>query len=172
MGFFSLSTLFGAVHILGLLNKKRTERYIPPDYPLPKTDGLMDYKVFISNSFGFEYGEKYPEIVCAGPGQLCTETFLQVGPWQNIEEAKHTIRYIKTKFFRSLHGLRKLTQHATKDTYRYVPLQDFSDHGDINWNTFIADIDRQLYKKYGLTPEEINFIETAVKPMEDDLENA
>jgi type II restriction enzyme len=54
----------------------------------------------------------------------------------------------------------------TPSSFKYVPLQDFTSNSDINWNVSIKDIDKQLYKKYGLTQEEINFIETHVKEME------
>lgn len=63
-------------------------------------------------------------------------------------------------------GVNKVTQHNPKSTWANVPIQDFTDKSDINWNTSIANIDKQLYKKYNLTDEEINFIETHVKEME------
>ena len=50
--------------------------------------------------------------------------------------------------------------------WKYVPIQDFTPSSDIDWSQSIADIDKQLYKKYNLTPEEIDFIETHVKEME------
>lgn len=59
----------------------------------------------------------------------------------------------------------KATQNGSKPVFRMIPLQDFTDKSDINWNTSIADIDQQLYKKYGLSQEEIDFIETHVKEM-------
>ena len=59
----------------------------------------------------------------------------------------------------------KVTQMANPDVWRYVPKQDFTSHSDINWNTSVANIDKQLYKKYGLTTEEIQFIESNVKEM-------
>lgn len=63
-------------------------------------------------------------------------------------------------------GILKATQHNTKATWRYVPLQDFTSASDIDWSVPISEIDQQLYKKYNLSAEEINFIETAIKPME------
>ena len=74
--------------------------------------------------------------------------------------------YLKTKFARFCHGLAKSSQDATSKTYRFVPLQDFSSSSDIDWSQSVADIDKQLYKKYNLSDEEINFIETNVKEME------
>ena len=63
-------------------------------------------------------------------------------------------------------GVLKVTQHNPKSTWKYVPLQDFTPNSDIDWNKPIADIDRQLYKKYNLSEEEIAFIESKVKAME------
>ena len=63
-------------------------------------------------------------------------------------------------------GVLKRTQANTPDKWKYVPIQDFTPSSDIDWSQSIADIDKQLYKKYNLTPEEIDFIETHVKEME------
>ena len=59
----------------------------------------------------------------------------------------------------------KVSQNVTQIVYRFVPLQDFTSNSDIDWSKPVADIDQQLYKKYGLTPDEIKFIETHVKEM-------
>lgn len=63
-------------------------------------------------------------------------------------------------------GIRKQDQGVSKSIYRYVPLQDFTDKSDIDWSKSVAEIDKQLYQKYGLSQEEIDFIEKTVKPME------
>lgn len=75
------------------------------------------------------------------------------------------MKYVKSKFCRVLLGILKITQDNPKSKWAYVPIQDFTDKSDINWNTSIANIDKQLYKKYGLSQEEIDFIETHVKEM-------
>ena len=62
-------------------------------------------------------------------------------------------------------GILKVTQDNSKEVWRYVPLQDFTQHSDIDWNQSVADIDRQLYAKYQLSDEEIAFIERMIKPM-------
>ena len=75
-------------------------------------------------------------------------------------------KYIATKFQRFL-LLQALTSiHITKDSFIFVPLQDFTANSDIDWSKSVADIDRQLYAKYGLSEEEIAFIEKMIKPME------
>lgn len=63
-------------------------------------------------------------------------------------------------------GILKITQDNNRDTWRMIPLQDFTLSSDIDWSQSVANIDKQLYKKYNLSDEEINFIETNVKEME------
>ena len=75
------------------------------------------------------------------------------------------LKYIKSRFCRVMLGILKITQDNPSSTWRYVPIQDFTSSSDIDWSKSIAEIDRQLYAKYGLSDEEINFIETHVKEM-------
>ncbi len=143
--------------ILGLAALKRVIKYIPKNYPLPRKDGIDKYKLFITNSYGCgEIGEGPATPVLATPGELCTETFLEIGNFDTRKEAKNCMSYLKTKFFRCLVGIRKQTQHATKQVYHFVPMQDFSKP----WT------DEELYKKYNLSQDEIAFIEKMIKPME------
>ncbi len=124
-------------------------------------EGLYKYKVFIAEAYGCgAIGE-----VVSTPGELCTETFLQIGPFDTKKEAENCIKYIRTKFFRLMVGIRKQTQHTTQKVYYYVPIQVFLDNSDIDWSKSISEIDQQLYAKYNLSQEEIDFIETKVKPM-------
>ena len=166
---FSNIQIIEGYKILGLGEKqKRIWKYIPKDYPIPKiNNALMKYKVFIAEAYGCgAIGEVPSTPVLSTPGELCTETFLQIGPFETKLEANNVIKYIKTKFFRTLVSIQKQTQHTTKKAYRFVPLQDFTDKSDIDWSKSIPEIDQQLYKKYNLTEEEINFIESKIKPME------
>ena len=63
-------------------------------------------------------------------------------------------------------GILKVTQHNPPDKWLYVPLQDFTSESDIDWTGTVAEVDAQLYRKYGLSEEEIRFIEEKVKAME------
>ena len=58
------------------------------------------------------------------------------------------------------------TMQVSQEVFRFVPLQDFTENSDIDWSDSIEGIDRQLYKKYGLTKEEIDFIKSMIKQME------
>jgi site-specific DNA-methyltransferase (adenine-specific) len=90
------------------------------------------------------------------PNEVCTETYLVLDVFDKLEEAQNMCTYVSTKTFRFL-LLQALTSiHITKDSFLFVPLQDFSHP----WT------DEMLYKKYGLTEEEIAFIESMIRPME------
>ena len=118
-------------------------------------------KVCISYAYG-ERGE-FPYLVIGKPfiapaGSCCTETYLVVATFDegDTDKAKNMISYMTTKFFRFLVLLKKNTQHATRGVYSFVPMQDFSKP----WT------DAELYKKYELTDEEIEFIESMIRPMD------
>lgn len=90
------------------------------------------------------------------PGTICTETYLVVGSFDTEQEAKNLVAYMKTLFFRFLVAQCMYSHHITKEAYRLVPIQDFSQ----SWT------DEKLYAKYGITDEEIKFIESMVRLME------
>ena len=127
---------------------------------------LSKYTVFISeaNNSG-TYGETLTEPVIGYPGDCSSDTFLNAGPFDSEAESENFIKYIKTKFFRGLLGIKKVTQHCPPSVWSTIPLQDFSLSSDIDWTGTIPDIDKQLYAKYGLSKEEIDFIEFHVKEM-------
>ena len=100
------------------------------------------------------------------PNEICTETYLVVDAFDSKEEARHFYSYLQSRFDRFLISQFASTQHLSKDKFAYVPLQDFTSSSDINWSASVADIDQQLYRKYGLSADEIAFIEKMIKPME------
>ncbi len=120
---------------------------------------IQDYKIYITKAYGA--GEDFPHQILNKPfigdkNSCCTETFIMIGCFKTLDETKNVLKYIKSKFFRFLVMLRKNTQDAPKQVYSFVPLQDFNEE----WT------DEKLYKKYGLTQEEIDFIESMIRPME------
>lgn len=97
--------------------------------------------------------------------EVCTETYLVLGAFDDKEEAENLKKYIATKFARFL-LLQALTSiHITRDSFIFVPLQDFTPNSDIDWSASIQEIDQQLYKKYNLDKSEIDFIESKVREM-------
>ncbi len=155
------------LEVWGLVNGKRTIKYIPANYPIPTGGGTVGkWKVFVPYAYGCgALGEQIPSPILGSPIQICLETFLRYGAFDTEFEAKAALKYLKTKLFRALVGILKTTQHSTT-TFRFVPLQDFTEKSDIDWTKLISEIDQQLYKKYGLDEKEIAFIEQKVAPME------
>ena len=94
------------------------------------------------------------------------QTFIGIGAFNEKNEAESVLKYVKSKFARTMLGTLKITQDNNRNTWRMIPMQDFSSSSDIDWLASISNIDKQLYKKYNLSDEEINFIETKVKEME------
>jgi site-specific DNA-methyltransferase (adenine-specific) len=90
------------------------------------------------------------------PGYICTETYILLGSFNTKIEASNCISYVTTKLARFLVAQLSFSQDITKDRFAFVPMQDFSEP----WT------DEKLYKKYGLTQDEIVFIESTIRPME------
>ena len=155
--------------ILGLDDKnRRVYKYINRDYIREADQGdLAKWKVFVPKSNGSgALGETLSTPLIGQPLIGHTRTFLSIGSFDTEREAEACLKYVKSKFARAMLGILKVTQHNPKDTWKYVPWQDFTPSSDIDWSQSIPDIDRQLYKKYGLSSEEIAFIESNVKEME------
>jgi hypothetical protein len=155
--------------ILGLINGKRVWRWIEKKYMNPRypsKNNIEKWKVFIAEANGSgSFGEALSLPTIGEPSDSSTPTFISFGSFDSKEEADNASKYIKSKLVRSLLGILKITQHNSTSNWTYIPIQDFSNKSDINWSKSISDIDKQLYKKYNLSKEEIAFIEEKVQPM-------
>ena len=157
--------------VLGKIKKRREYRFIKKKY-VEDEEWIGKYKVFIpfSNGSSGTLGEKAARViskpVIGYPGDCITQTFISAGCFETEEEAEHLLKYVKSKFARVLLGILKVTQGNKTDTWEYVPVQDFSNSSDINWSKSIAEIDKQLYSKYGLNNDEIAFIESKIESLE------
>jgi len=155
--------------ILGLYNGKRAWRWIEKKYMTPRypqRNNIEKWKVFISESNGSgSFGEALSAPTIGEPSDSATPTFISFGAFDTEIEASNASKYIKTKFLRSLLGVLKITQHNPQSNWSYIPIQNFTTKSDIDWLKPIVEIDKQLYKKYKLNKEEVDFIETHVKPM-------
>lgn len=136
-----------------------TTAYVPREAITRGAEMIDWHKIFIakagSGSDTFPHSI-LPRPFYGTPNTACNESYLVIGPFKDKGECECAMSYIETKFFRFLVLLRKATQNAPKGVYRLVPQQDFSKP----WT------DEELYAKYGLTEEEIEFIESMIKPME------
>lgn len=153
--------------ILGVVKNKRQKRFIERKYLDLSHENLFKYKVLVPRSNGSgSIGEVLSTPILGEPILGYTRTFLGIGAFDKQEEAEACLKYIKTRFARTMLGILKITQDNPIETWRLVPLQDFTAASDIDWSKSLAEIDRQLYAKYGLSPEEADFIEKNVRAME------
>lgn len=157
---------FEYMQILGRENNSRKYKYIRSDY-VRKTVNTDAFKVVLPKASGTgAFGETISSPFVDIPNHGSTETFITIGTFSERKLAENALKYITTKFTRTMLGVLKRTQEITPEKWQWVPLQDFTDNSDIDWSQSISDIDKQLYKKYNLSDDEIEFIETNVKEME------
>lgn len=146
-------------------NLKRRIVYINRSAIKKNTKDIDSHKVFIPEVGGSGNDSKIlgdPEY--ATPNSVYTQSYLYAA-FPSESESLNFIKYLRSKFLRVLVSSIKITQHATSRVYRFVPMQNFTEESDIDWSKSIDEIDAQLYAKYGLTEEEIAFIESMIKPM-------
>ncbi len=162
---FRANAFEGAIRFLGRVGGKREYRYIDRSY-VAENAYLDKYNLFLpeANNSG-QFGETLTEPTLGLPNDGSSDTFLSAGQFESETEPNNLRTYLKTKFFRALLGIKKVTQHCPPSVWAMIPLQDFTPASDIDWSKSVHDIDLQLYRKYGLDEKEIEFIETHVKEM-------
>ncbi len=138
---------------------KGTIAFVPKNNIIKGVEMIAWHKVFISKAGSGS--DSFPHSILTkpfygAPNTVCNESYLVIGPFENKNECINVMSYIHTKFFRFLVLQKKNSQNAAKGVYEFVPLQDFSRP----WT------DADLYAKYGLTDDEIQFIESMIRPME------
>ena len=159
------------VQIYGRVNNDRGYKWFKRDY-LSEPETFEKYKVILPKANGSgAIGEVLSTPLIGEPliGEPLigfTETFISIGAFDNEIEAQNCFKYVKSKFARTMLGILKVTQHNTSAKWKYVPLQDFTSNSDIDWAQSVKSIDQQLYKKYGLDQNEIDFIENKVQAMD------
>jgi type II restriction enzyme len=155
------------IQLLGHDEKSnRVYKYFRRDFLRP-VESLDKWKVIVPAANGSgAIGEVLSTPVIGTPVIGHTQSFLSIGCFDTEAEALVCLKYIKSKFARAMLGVLKTTQNGKAKVWKYVPLQDFTPNSDIDWTQSVAQIDQQLYRKYGLDEAEIEFIETRVKAME------
>ena len=150
-----------------------TIRYMDEKNVLKNKEIMNSWKIFISKAnggAGLLTDDKQVSILgksyLAEPKSVCTDSLIPIGCFKTREEAENLCKYMSTKFLRFMVGIVKSSQNLYQPVYKFVPLQDFSNKSDIDWNKNICDIDKQLYKKYNLTESEIDYIESKIKEIE------
>lgn len=154
------------IRLLSRIGGKREWRCVKRKY-LKSNPYIDAFKLYIpeANNAGV-FGETLSRAIVGKPGEATSDTFLNAGPFATEEEAVNLYKYYRTKFFRALLGVRKVTQHSPSIVWETIPLQNFASTSDIDWSRSVAEIDRQLFDKYAFTDDEIDFIETHVKEMD------
>lgn len=132
--------------------------WIAPAKIVANTEWVPKWKVFTSMAYGA--GEGFPhqitgKPIVAAPNSACTETYLVLGVFDSETEANNFAAYQQTRFFRFLVSLRKNTQHLTRDRFSFVPKLDMAEAWD----------DAKLYARYGITADEVAYIESMIKEM-------
>lgn len=151
---------------IGVIKNIRYWRYIKKDY-IEKHPNLNKYKVILPGNNGSgALGEVLSTPLIGEPLIGHTQTFISFGAFETKTEAENCMKYIKTKFARTCLGILKITQSNKKETWKYVPMQDFTDDSDIDWTKNISEIDEQLFLKYNLNETEKQFIKEKIKEME------
>jgi site-specific DNA-methyltransferase (adenine-specific) len=134
---------------------KRVKRFVSEKSVSKNKESIYKYKLFFPGSFTTT-ATVPPEIIQGYPGSVCTQTFLKVGDFATEEQLLNCLSYIKSKFFRALLYYNRVSFGITMTSFSLIPLQDFSKP----WT------DEELYKKYKLTQEEIDYIEDNIDPMD------
>ena len=144
------------IHSLKIYAQKDTG-YISPNQIEKNKEWINLWKVYIPEAIGS--GNMETDVVkplLGEPNTVCSETYVVVNPTNEKQIAENIISYINTKFFHFLLGLKKITQHTTSKTYSFIPIQNFTK----------SLTDKDLYDKYNLSDEEINFIESMIRFVE------
>lgn len=157
--------------VWGRENNQRATKWVKRCFIIGPSS-MDKYKVFLAGADGAAgtIGKPIPARIIGVPGlgiagSAATESFISIGSFDTEEEANNAIKYIKSKFARAMVSILKVTQAITPEKWKYVPLQDFTPSSDIDWSKSIAEIDEQLFDKYGLDEQERDFIRTKVKEM-------
>jgi len=148
--------------------------WIKKDLILSNIAHADSYKILISKLISEHAGETdkngqvrvLSNLQILEPHTVCTDSYLIIGKFDNENDANALHKYMKTRLIRFLLQLAVSSINLSKEKFQFVPLQDFTVKSDIDWSKSVADIDKQLYKKYGLTEEEVKFIEGMIKEME------
>lgn len=147
-----------SVKIYGVKGKKggakRISAFIEKNSVNRNIESIKDYKLLFSKAY-MTTSTVPPEIIIAKPDEICTETFLQIGNFKNINECVNCLSYIKTKLFRALLFYNRHSLNISRESFDLIPMQDFSK----SWT------DKELYEKYNLSQDEINFIENRILEM-------
>ena len=144
---------------------RRTIGYVSRGIITKNAAFIPKYKLFFTTTFSTD-AIVPPEVIVANPNDICTETFIVFGPFDTKQEQQNCLKYTNTDFFHILLYFGRGTMQVSQDVFRFIPLQDFTEKSDIDWNKSVEEINQYLYDKYNLSETERAFIESMIRPME------
>ena len=158
----------GCVKIYGVKGikggAKRTEGYITSS-PITKNASTVDkFKLFFTTSYSTN-ATTPPQAIIGDKNEICTETFLLIGPFSSKEEQLNCKKFFDTNFFKILLFFGRGTMQVSRDVFRFIPLLDFTFQSVIDWSKSVTAIDQQLFALYNFSDDEIAFIESVINPM-------
>ena len=149
--------------------------YISPNEIIKGSEYIGKYKVLMSKMSAEHAGEPDKNgmfsvftktMKVLEPNEVCTHSYFLIGCFDTKSEADAVLKYLKTRFVRFLVMITLTAVNLSKLVFFNVPMQNFSDDSDIDWSRNVTDIESQLYGKYELTDNEIELINSMIKPMD------
>lgn len=127
------------------IGKGLSRGFIPSSLVTNNSEAIGLWKVLVprANNIGTELNDDNLNSEICPPQSICTEAYLFIGIGLQMDEkqAANASVYLRTKFARFMHSLSKTSHDATSKTYRFVPLQDFTEQSDIDWSKSTGEID-------------------------------
>jgi site-specific DNA-methyltransferase (adenine-specific) len=162
-GDFTEKSFRGAIKLHVSVNQKRVVGWMKDSVVTKNRHLISVWKLLLPKAYG-ERGAIPANVlgpcIVAGPGSVCSQTYVVAGPFNSEAETVSCSAYLRTRFARFLISLRKITQDLPRATYSWLPQQKW----DHKWT------DSDLFKKYGITKDEVTFIESMIRPMDDNDE--
>ncbi|VWL85372.1 Eco57I restriction-modification methylase domain-containing protein [Oceanivirga miroungae] len=151
------------------IGKNKCKGFIEKEHIKSHKEWIDRWKVYVprANNIGTELNDDNLNSFIGEPNSICTEAYIAVGSGKinDKSSAMNVSKYLTTKFVRFLHRQAKASQDASSKTYKFIPIENFTNESDIDWSKSINEIDEQLFDKYGLSIEEKEHIRSSIKDM-------
>ena len=151
------------------IGKNKCKGFIEKKHIKSHKEWIDRWKVYVprANNIGTELNDDNLNSLIGEPNSICTEAYIAVGAGKinDKSSAMNVSKYLTTKFVRFLHRQAKASQDASSKTYKFIPIENFTNESDIDWSKSINEIDEQLFDKYGLSIEEKEHIKSSIKDM-------
>lgn len=151
------------------IGKNKCKGFIEKKHIKSHKEWIDRWKIYVprANNIGTELNDDNLNSFIGEPNSICTEAYIAVGAGKinDKSSAMNVSKYLTTKFVRFLHRQAKASQDASSKTYKFIPIENFTNESDIDWSKSINEIYEQLFDKYGLSIEEKEHIKYSIKDM-------